>query len=223
MFDALKRAWPHARAAFVLFHLLMIFLVAFPAPVGGLDRALWKDPTAQQEFASWSKLFHVDQAAFEEFLYQAAVTYMQGRDAVIRPFVRYVGWTGCDQPWRMFVGPQRYPSRFQIQVHRKDQPAEEWETLFEEHSPKHRWHADLFNEERLRSQIFRWTWPSFSGEYQVACAYLARLEFSEDPTAADLRCRFWHTQSPSPEQVRSHSEPGGSWSQTQLVTRGAGH
>ena len=207
----------------MLFHLVTIFLVAFPAPVGGMDRGLWKDPTAQGEFASWAKFFHVSQSDFEEFLYQAAVKYMGGRDTLLGPLNHYVGWTGCDQPWRMFVGPARFPARLQVQVHRKDAPADTWETLFEEQSAEHRWHAALFGQERLRSQIFRWAWPNFADEYHLGCAYVAKLEFAEDPNAADVRCRFWRTQSPSPEQVRSHTEPPGVWADVYPVARpGAG-
>ncbi len=206
----------------MLVHLVVIFVVAFPAPVGGLDRTLWKDPTAQQEFASWAKFFHVAEPDFEEFLYQAAVKYMNGRDVIMGPFVQYVAWTGCDQPWRMFVGPQRFPSRLQVQVHRASKPADTWETLFLERDPAAAWHAELFGQERLRSQIFRWAWPNFSDEYQQGCAYFARLEFSEESDAAEVRCRFWRTQSPSPEQVRSHTEPRGSWADVRTIGRPAG-
>ena len=203
----------------MLFHLVAIFAIAFPAPVGGTDRGMWKDPTAQQEFASWAKVFGVTEPVFEEFLYQAAITYMHGRETVITPFIQYTSRTGCDQPWRMFVGPQRWPSRFQVQVQRKTMAPDDWATLFEEEDAAHRWHHDLFEQERLRSQIFRWTWPNFSSDYQVGCEYLARIAFAEDPTAVAFRCRFFKFQSPSPEQVRTQAIPPGAFVDPRTITR----
>jgi hypothetical protein len=203
----------------VLFHLITIFVVAFPAPVGGMDRSMWKDPTAQQEFASWAKFFGIVEPVFEELLYRGSVLYMTGREHVVGPFNTYVSYAGCDQPWRMFVGPQRFPARLQIQARRKDQPAEQWETLYEEQDPQHRWHASLFGQERLRSQIFRWAWPSYVGEFEAGCAFASRLAFSEDPALTQVRCRFWRTQSPSPEQVRTHTEPPGAWADVQQFNR----
>lgn len=191
----------------MLLHVVAMFVIAFPAPVGGLDRSLWKEPTVQDEMVSWSKFFHVSPADFEEFLFQAAVIYMRGRDQVISPFYQYVSWTGCDQPWRMFVGPHLYPSKLQVQALKKGT----WETLYEERSPEFRWHEDLFAQERMRSQIFRWALPNFGNEYQAGCTYLANLAVSEDASLESVRCRFWHVRSASPQEVRTHTEPAGAW------------
>jgi hypothetical protein len=208
---SLKKIWPHLRAALVLFHLTAIVVLAFPAPVGGLDRATWKLPNVQHDFEAWARTLHVSEPVFEDFIFAAATRFMAVRDAAVRPFAPYVAWTGCEQPWRMFVGPVHYTSRLQVQVRRKGAPPEAWETLFEERSPEHRWRESVFAPDRLRSQIARWSWPQFARNYGVGCAWIARLAFDDDPGVMDVRCRFFTQQSPTPEQVSSHTEPQGAY------------
>jgi hypothetical protein len=203
-----RKLWPHLRAAFVAFHLACIFVVGFPAPVGGLDRSVWKLPNVQRDFEAWSRFLHVSEPAFEDFIYLAASKWIAVRDVAVRPFYPYIAWTGTDQPWRMFVGPVRYTSRLQIQAHKQGTRPDAWETLFEERSPEYRWRESVFAPDRLRSQISRWSWPRFSQEYDSGCTYFARLAFADFPDVTDVRCRFLSHESPTPQQVRDHAEPG---------------
>jgi hypothetical protein len=203
---SLKKAWPHLRAALVLFHFACIFVLAFPAPIGGLDRAVWKLPAVQEDFQAWARALHMSEPVFEDLIFDIATGWMTARGIAARPFETYTAWTGTDQPWRMFVGPVRAPTRLQIQVHGRTAPPDAWETLFEERSTQYRWHELLFTQERLRSQISRWPWPAYSGEYDWGCAYIARLAFDERPDIDAARCRFVAQQSPTVEQVRSHVE-----------------
>jgi hypothetical protein len=207
----LKKAWPHLRAALVLFHLTAIVVLAFPAPVGGLDRSAWKVATVQRDLEAWAHTLHVSEPAFEDFLYAATTRFMAVRNVAVKPFNPYVDWTGCEQPWRMFVGPVRYPSRLQVQVRHQGAPPDAWETLFEERSPEHRWRESIFAPDRLRSQIARWSWPQFAWAYDAGCAWIARMAFDDDPGVTDVRCRFFRRQSPTPDQVSSHTEPQGSY------------
>jgi hypothetical protein len=203
-----RRLWPHFRAAFVLFHLACIFIVGFPAPVGGLDRSVWKLPNVQRDFEAWSRFFHVSEPVFEDFIYDLASKQIAVREVVIQPFRRYIAWTATEQPWRMFVGPVRYTNRLQIQARKQGAPAEAWETLYEERNAQYRWRESVFAPDRLRSQVSRWSWPRFSQEYADGCAYFSRLAFADFPDVADVRCRFIAHESPSPDQVRDHKEPG---------------
>ena len=205
------RLWPHLRAALVLFHVACIFVISFPAPIGGMHRANWKVPSVQQDFEAWARLLHVSAAALEETLYQAATVWMSVRSTVARPFGPYVRWTGCDQPWRMFVGPVRNQAKLQIQARVAGAPPDAWETLFEERSTEHRWHEVTFAQERLRTQLSRWPWPGYRSAFESGCAYFARLAFAERPDVQQVRCRFWSAPSPNPEQARNHVQPQGAW------------
>ena len=72
----LKKGWPHLRAALVLFHLACIFVLAFPAPIGGVDRATWKLPAVQQDFQAWARALRMSEPAFEDLIYELAVGWM---------------------------------------------------------------------------------------------------------------------------------------------------
>jgi hypothetical protein len=205
------KLWPHTRAALVLFHVVGMFVLGFPAPVGGLDRAEWKLPNVQRDFESWASALHVSEPVFEDFIFSAAQLIMTVRDQAVRPFAPYAAWTGCEQPWRMFVGPVVYTSRLQIQVRRQGAARDAWETWFEERSDEHRWRESVFAPDRLRSQISRWSWPRFGRDYDAGCSYFARQAFEDDASVTDVRCRFFHVQSPTPDQVREHTEPQGSF------------
>ncbi len=188
-----------------------MFVLGFPAPVGGLDRAQWKVKDVQDDFEAWARFFHVGEPAFEDVIYQLAVAWMGGRDWLARPFAKYVSWSGCEQPWRMFVGPVRTPTRLQIQTRRRQATPDAWETLYEQHSPEHRWHDDLFAEERLRSQIARWPWPGYELDYQLGCEHIATLAFAELPEVDDVRCQFWSQPTLTPDQLDRGGVAGGQW------------
>jgi hypothetical protein len=211
--------WRHLRAAFVLFHLAVIFVLAFPAPVGGMNRAEWKHPAVQEDFAAWARLLHVSTSVLEDTVYAVAVSFMKGRNAVTEPLAPYVRWTGCEQPWRMFVGPVRNVARLQVQIRVRGAPPDVWETLFEEHSPEHRWHAAMFDAERLRTQISRWPWPAYQNMFDQGCRYLSKRAFLERADAEQLRCRFWFARSPTPAEALSHNEPAGGWAEPRVYDR----
>lgn len=206
MSSRLRAALPHLRAGFVAFHLLAMLLLAFPAPVGGLDRSAWKDPTVQVELNSWAARLGIAEPRFEERLYGLATGYMGVRERVLRPFLRYVDVTGTDQPWRMFIAPHRFPSRFQLQMRVEGQPLGEFATIFEERSAAQRWHEDYFTQERVRSELFRFGWPEYRGEAQRHCDWLAAQVFEEMPAATAVRCRFLKSASPSAEDVLAGRE-----------------
>ena len=210
-------SWKHLRAALVLAHILAMVLLAIPAPVGGTDRATWKNPTAQLEFATYAGFLGLPPAEFEDKLYALAIFYMDLRAIWLRPVEPYVRITGTEQPWRMFVGPDRFPPRFQVQF----RPAgAEYVTLYEERSEQYDWHEEFFRQERVRSYTYRYAWPEYGYSQAQNCTWLARRVFAEKPEAAEVRCRFWKQKTPSPEQVLAGAplEPGG-WHQESVIAR----
>lgn len=218
----MARWWPHIRAALVSLHLVAIVLIAIPAPVGGMSRGSWKEPTVQAELATWARILHVPPPALEDRLFSLATTYMDARSTVLRPVRPYIEATGADQPWRMFVAPHRYPARYQVQA-RGPGPfstAEEgWQTLFEERSRAARWRASFFAQERVRSVLFRYSWPEYSGDARRTCEWLAKQIRAENPELLETRCRFWKARSPSAAEVREGRIPEGAWVQVKTVRR----
>lgn len=210
--------WKHLRAALVLGHILAMVLTAIPAPVGGTNRAAWKNPTAQMEFRTYANFLGVPPEEFEDKLYALAMFWMGIRDIYLRPVSPYLRITGTDQPWRMFVGPDRFPPRFQLQYRRDADP--DFLTLYEERSPQFEWHEEYFRQERVRSHTYRYAWPEYGYSEHQNCHYLSRRVFEEKPEAVQVRCRFWKQKTPSADQVLAAAplEPG-TWEQQEVVAR----
>lgn len=212
-------AWPHLRAALVAFHLLAIVLSAIPAPAGGMNRKNWADPTVQGEFEAWGRRLGIDADRLEDALWSLARTWMGFRELYLTPVRPYLELTGTDQPWRMFVAPHRYPARYQVQVRAADAGADDWETVFEERSPTAQWRASFFAQERVRSALFRYSWPEYSHDARRFCDHLGRRLFEERPGAEWVRCRYWKAKSPSPEEARRGAMPDGTWVASKMVRR----
>lgn len=215
--DAVRRRWPQARAAFVSFHLAAIVLSAVPAPVGGMNRRNWRDPTVQGELRVWADRLGVEPARLEDRVFSFARGYMRARELWLAPVEPYLDLTGTGQPWRMFVAPHRYPARFRVEA--AGAGGEGWETLFEERSAGARWHAPFFEQERVRSILFRYAWPEYSASAGRFCEWLADRVFEERPDIERVRCRYAKARSPSPEEARAGVEPPSTWVQTRTVTR----
>ncbi len=206
----LPTTWKHLRAALVLAHILAMVLTAIPAPVGGTDRAQWKNPTAQMEFAAYAKFLHVTPEYFEDNLFKLAMFWMELRFQWMKPINPYLQITGTDQPWRMFVGPDRFPPRFQVQYRTDD--ISDYTTLYEDRLPVYDWHEAFFRQERVRSYTYRYAWPEFGWAEVGNCKYLAKLVFEEKPEARGVRCRFWKQKTPSAAQVVAGVPPEpGDW------------
>ncbi len=213
-----SRAWKHLRAALVLGHVVAIFLAAVPAPVGGSDRANWKNATAQAEFALWAGALRMQPADFEDKLFALATFWMNVRAVYLTPVDPWIRFTGTDQPWRMFVGPDRYPARFQVQYRPGD--VHDFITLFEEKSAQYTWHKAYFSEERVRSQIYRHSFPDYAHVATLSCKYLAARVFEEKPDAAQVRCRFFRQRSRSPQAVLANTPPEpGQWEREDVISR----
>ena len=203
--------WAHLRAAWLLAHVAAITLFALPAPVGGMNRGDWKDPTVQTELSAWAGRLHLSEERLEDGLWQAAVEEMAIRDRVTTPLQPYIFATGTDQPWRMFVAPHHFPTRLSIEVRRQ---GGEFEPVFVERSDRYTWRRDLFDQERLRSGIFRHTFNQFRWDARNLCAWAANGLFAERPEVVEVRCRLYRARLPSPEEARAGVDPPGSWEET---------
>jgi hypothetical protein len=200
--------WPHVRAGLVVLHVVAITLVALPAPVGGMDRRLWADPTVQAEFRAWRGRLaavglELSAQEFEDRLFDAAAGLMDAREAVIAPFVPYYDHCGTWQSWRMFVAPHTHPSRLVVEVQRDGA----WEEVFRERSSTATWMRPILAQDRLRSAIFRYSWANFKGSYKRFARWVSERALADHPGAQAARVRYERQASPTPEQARAGVEP----------------
>ena len=208
----------------MLFHLIAIVLAAIPAPAGGMNRRNWKDPTVQAEFDEWGRRLGMDPDVLEDAVFSFAQGYMQARDLWLAPVEPYLDVTGTDQPWRMFVAPHRHPARFRVQAMVATSggaaaASGAWETLFEERSAEAAWRSSFFEEERIRSILFRYSWPEYSTESRRFCQWLADRAFEERPELAKVRCSYEKRPSPSPDDVRDGVEHESTTVQAKVISR----
>lgn len=199
----------------VLLHVIAITTLAFPAPAGGLDRRTWREPTVQGELQGWRELlasvgWEMDQKTFEDGLYDLASRTMAVREAVIAPMKPYLMYCGAWQSWRMFVAPHMNPARLQVAVG----DAEGWHVVFEERSDEYTWRRYMFEQDRMRSAIFRYSWPNYRSGYHDLAEWIARQAAVDFPDATRVRVRFHKVETRSPQAVLAGEEVDGKWVQS---------
>ncbi|HCH63941.1 MAG TPA: hypothetical protein DFR83_14140 [Deltaproteobacteria bacterium] len=214
--------WAHVRAVLVMLHVTAVVLGAFPAPVGGLQRSSWAEPTVARELDSWHERLAVlgpvgDREVFEDRLYAVASSWVQGRGAILKPFVPYYRYVGTEQSWRMFVAPHKHPSR--LQIHIRSDAASDWELLYEHGHPTHHWRADQLRHTRMRSALFRYSWPGYRKNFRALSRWVAREIVRERPETGEVRLQWLRQRTPSPEQVRSGRLPSASVVRPYVVDR----
>lgn len=189
---------------------MAVVLGALPAPSGGMSRAAWRDPTVQGEFEAWrGRLaalgWSMDAEEFEAGLWRLGTELMRVRGVALRPFKPYYRLAGTTQSWRMFVAPHRYPARLFIDA-REDGV---WFNIFEEGAPGPDWREGQLEQDRFRSALFRYSWPSYSRSYGQFARWVAQ-EVGEDYPAADaVRLRWFKYKTLSPEAAAAGAEPEG--------------
>lgn len=211
-------SWPRIRALLIVLHLFAITAMALPAPAGGMNRSSWKDKTVQQEFAAWTERvnglgWEIDKAEFEEMLWDISVSWMGVRQKILDPFFPYYRYFGTWQSWRMFVAPHRYPARLEIAV----LDAGTWRTVYAARSNEFTWMRSVFDHDRMRSAVFRYSWSRYRKTWPPFVDWIARHAAEDFPEADSVRVRFWKYETRSPEEVRQGLEPDGKWIQTRAV------
>jgi hypothetical protein len=206
--------WPQARAALIALHMLALGLLAFPAPSGGMSRSAWKDPTVQAELQAWNARFaslgvELTQQEFEDRLWELASAYMKARQAVLDPFEPYHDYMGTWQSWRMFVAPHRFPAALEIDV----EEAGVWRPVYVERSREHAWMGSIFDHDRMRSEVFRYSWAKYKGSWRPFGQWVARNAARDFPGAQRVRVRYLRYKTLDPEQARAGEEIEGSYVQ----------
>lgn len=210
--------WKHVRAGLITLHVAGVCLASLPAPVGGLNRSAWSDPTVQAELGVWrQRLSRVgwspSQREFEDGLFSFAKGWLDARRTVLRPFRPYFRYLGADQSWRMFVAPHLHPATLQVQV-RVDG---EWQTIYAQLDPEHAWRAEAFEHHRFRSALFRYSWKSYRAAFVELVDWIATQAGSDFPEATAVRVRWFKRRTPSPKQVRAGNRPEGKFTGARVV------
>lgn len=212
--------WSRARAAFLAFHVVGVVLMALPSPAGLLTRSAWKEPSVQAEFATWADIFRgvgVDYTVpeLEEDLWNLAVGYGRAHGWVMAPYGPYRKWLGVGQSWQMFPAPQRRPAILVIDVWRGDR----WQTVYRARSSEHDWNRSFFDQDRIRTMMFLYTWPHIRkrGLFDDFMRYLGPRLAADFPDVDRVRFRFYRYTTPSPSQVRAGVEPDGRYEYTRAL------
>jgi hypothetical protein len=200
--------------AFVTAHVVAVTLLAFPAPEGAMDRADWKGPLAQEEFQSWADSLtswgaDVSSAELEDWLWGVAQGYMSVRETLLWPFRPYYSLCGTSQGWRMFVGPNLYPSHLHIDIEENGK----WRPVYIERDPDHNWLGDKLDHEHFRTAIFTMIFFEYHRHYAQFARWVARHAARSWPEAARVRVRVYKYRTPGPTEVRENRRPPGQFVQ----------
>ncbi len=203
----------HLRALFVLFHLLAIFLLSFPAPVGGMTEASFKHPATQQSFRSYAEALQgvgldIDAAQLEAALWELGTRYMKARAATVAPFEPYLLAVGAKQGWRMFHSVNREPAWLVVEIH--PGPTLEsgaWRRVYESRSDSATWRRPQLDQERSRALMNSWSWLSSKKTYHQFGAWLAQRAAEDFPEAMWMRTTLERRVIPGPEQLRRSGLP----------------
>jgi hypothetical protein len=194
------RIWPHARAAFVLFHLMSACILSIPASGAMRDISAWRAPHAQRELGIWAERarelgWDVSQPEFEAWLWDLSHSYLEVRDRIAAPFGLYAQYTGALQGWSMFANPQTEPAWLTIDVRGADP---EWRTVYRERSESEAWMRRQLDHNRVRKLEGRFGRGAYDDFYRGLVEWLARRAAADFPEATHLRARVERRRTSEP-------------------------
>lgn len=200
----------HLRAVLVLLHVLAITILAFPAPVGAMNRRSFQEPGVQDTIASYARALQavgapVDRETLEDWLWRQGSRLIQVRRAAVKPWKPYVALTGAEQGWRMFGTVARRPAWLVVEV----QEGGAWRPVYRSRSSTLTWRAHQFDQERMRAVVSQWSWKSRKKGYEEFGVWLARQASVDFPQASHLRTRMEQVVLPPPERLRAEGLPAG--------------
>lgn len=199
-----KQRWPHIRGALILFHVVAVIVLGFPAPAGVMDRQQWREPSVQNEMRLWTDRvntvgFTFTQEEFEDLLWDLSKSFLAVRNTVIKPFKPYAEYLGLRQDWRMFSAPHRWPVRLHIDVMIDGR----WQEVYVSRSEDADWRRDTFDHHRIRRIVFLHAWAKYKRRYKTFCDWVARMAAEDFPTATRVRIRQFKYRTPEPAERRA--------------------
>lgn len=170
-----RRWFVELRAVLVALHLFAVFVMAFPAPVGGLGKATRSAPGVKSIFAELGSLTGMDADVLMDTTFDGLEVWLDARMDVLRPFRPYYNHLGTKQGWRMMAVVNRKPSRLRVEVDGK--------VVYRTGDPDARWMAHVLEASRTRGVMFEWSWRQGRKHYTPFVAWLAeraREDFGSD-------------------------------------------
>lgn len=204
----------HLRGVGLVLHVVAVLLLALPSVGGLLSRSAWREPSVQEEFASWAGMLSSvgiqrTPEQLEEQLWSLATGYREVHRSLIAPARPYAVWLGTGQGWMMFPAPEQNPATLQIDVEIDGV----WKPIYRARSAKYPWRRDFFDQDRIRTLMFHYTWPHLRrrGLFLDLQRWLGPWLAEDFPQATQARIRFWRQPTPTPEQSRAGTVPRGSY------------
>jgi hypothetical protein len=199
-FSPLRRAELRSQllAAFVVFHVLSMLVLALPASGRLSDRAVWQSRENQLQFARWAKLSSRLGVArtgpeLEEQLWQFMQRYLRVRGMFAAPFELYASYTGTAQGWRMFSTPQSHPAYVHVELAK----GAGFEPIYVSRSDEFTWHREQFDHHRLRKLFGRVARSTEETSWEQFGQWAARQAARDVPDADGLR--IWQERRTTPE------------------------
>ncbi len=192
----------HLRAVVVVFHLIAITAVAFPAPVG-MRRAVLDNPDVQAAIEAWRGVagaagVAVDAEAFREQLWVAGSKMLAVRSSALTPLQPYYRYAGTSQGWAMFGYLNHTPARLEIHV----DSGIGWEPLFIARTTAHTWRARQLDQERVRGLVNAFSWRSSRQQMRALADWIAVQAVADFPAAKRIRVQMRTRPLPAPHELR---------------------
>jgi len=198
-----RRQWlGYAVVALVTFHVAAVTLMALPAPsrvtAADLETPLFRDEVSRYAATVRGWGFDVTDRELADWMLRTTASVHRVRSTVLAPFQPYYTYCGTRQGWRMFVGPNMYPTRLYLEIQQADG---RWRPVYIERHAEHDWLSQRIDREAWRTVIYTVVYQGDWEEYRQIVAWLARRAAADFPQARRFRVRLYRFKTPTPAEV----------------------
>lgn len=188
-----RAGFVHLRALALLCHVVVVVVVACPAPLKGGSKSTWEKPGVRAEVRAWQGRLaavgvDVSEAELVDFGSSVAARWGRTRNRFVAPLSTYLRDVGAPQGWYMFTAPDRTPQRFGVDVVGADGTRRRAFVLGEPSA----WPAlasDAFlDEHRVRRALFQSAWSERATAMREVCSYFGRRARATDASVVEVRC-----------------------------------
>ena len=195
--------WDHIRAVLVTIHLLAITIMSLPSPGRVSERQL-RDPALQEVFADWREVLAglgvaLSKEEAEQLAMAGANSFMESRDAVLKPLRPYYKYAGTVQSWQMFGYLNRTPARFKLELRTAEGG---WRDLYIARNDTADWRRGQLDSERFRGMINSYSWKQNRSGYRRFLDWISCRAAEDFPDAISVRGSMVRLRLPEPEELR---------------------
>jgi hypothetical protein len=222
MWTRLRRCWPHARAAFFIYHVMAVVILSLPSAGALQNRSTWVTRNATADFEAWAGTLRrlgveTDGPRLRERLWGLAGEWAAIQRAIARPFAGYAATVGAEQGWMMFATPQRHPAELHVDLLVVNADGEEeWRPLFRPRSDEFVWMRWLFDHNRARKLMGRFARGMNRPVYDSVARFCGRRALAEFPGARAARVRLYRYATLPPAAVRAGAATRGEYEEERI-------